>query len=122
MRTSKEIGNVGEDVACRYLEAQGFRILHRNLRIGHLETDIVCENDEYILFVEVKTRRAIGAVSKYGKARDAVTEQKKKHLLDGAREYLRAGGVSKRPRIDLVEVYLSREEGPLVKWIKNILR
>ena len=121
MRSKGETGAFGEELAEKYLAAQGFKILHRNLRIGHLETDIICEDSDYIVFAEVKTRRMTGAKTRYGSARDAVDARKREHLSAFAREYLRTNQTKKRPRIDLLEVYLSREEEPKITWIKNIL-
>jgi putative endonuclease len=121
MRSKSETGRLGEELAAGYMRSQGFEILHRNLRIGHLETDIICENEDYIVFAEVKTRRLTGAKNRYGSARDAVDAKKREHLLEFAREYLRENPTEKRPRIDLLEVYLSREEAPKITWIKNIL-
>ena len=121
MSRKSETGRLGEQLACKYLKAQGFTVIHRNLRIGALETDIICENEDYVVFAEVKTRRRTGAKTRFGSARDAVDAKKKAHLLEGAREYLRANPTEKRPRIDLLEVYLSREEEPKITWIKNIL-
>ena len=93
----------------------------RNLRIGHLEADIVCESESHVVFAEVKTRRLTGAKTRYGSARDAVDARKREHLCAFAREYIRKFPTEKRRRIDLVEVYLSREEEPKITWIKNIL-
>ena len=121
MSRKSETGRRGEEIACAYLTGQGFCILHRNLHIGHLETDIICENEDHLVFAEVKTRRSTGAKTRYGTARDAVDAKKKARLLECAREYLREHPTEKRPRIDLLEVYLSREEAPKVTWIKNIL-
>lgn len=121
MRNKSETGKLGEELACKYLEAQGFEIKHRNLRMGHLETDIICENEQMIVFAEVKTRRKTGAYARYGTARDAVDAKKLAHLRDCAGAYLRENPTEKRPRIDLLEVYLSREEAPKITWIKNIL-
>ena len=45
MKRGSETGRLGEELAGKYLEEQGFRILQKNLRIGHLEADIVCENE-----------------------------------------------------------------------------
>jgi putative endonuclease len=121
MRSKSETGALGEELAAKYLAGQGLRVLHRNLRIGHLEADIVCENETHIVFAEVKTRRLTGAKTRYGSARDAVDAKKREHLVAFAREYLRANPTEKRPRIDLLEVYLSRGEEPKITWIKNIL-
>ena len=121
MRSKGEIGKAGEDIACGYLAAQGYEIKHRNFRAGHTETDIICENGEYVLFVEVKTRRVTGANPRYGTARDAVDTRKRENLVACAKEYLRAHKTEKKPRIDVIEVYLSREEEPRLNHIKNIL-
>ncbi len=118
---NSETGKTGEEIACKYLEMQGYEVTHRNFRAGHLETDIICENGEYIIFAEVKTRRKTGARMRYGSARDAVDKNKLARIKECAAEYLRAHKTGKKPRIDLVEVYLSREEPPRVKHIKNIL-
>ncbi len=53
---NQTLGRAGEEFAAQYLSALGYRILHRNFRSGHLETDIICENETHILFVEVKSR------------------------------------------------------------------
>lgn len=51
------IGRKGEDIACRFLEGKGHKILERNFRSGHLEIDIISQDSLGIHFVEVKTRR-----------------------------------------------------------------
>lgn len=55
MTSSKQDkGARGEDIAAAYLESQGFDILHRNLRLSHLEIDLVCRDGRHLVFVEVK--------------------------------------------------------------------
>lgn len=51
-----EVGAAGEALACEYLGSIGYSVICRNYRSGHLETDIICENETHILFVEVKSR------------------------------------------------------------------
>ena len=60
---TKEIGNLGENLACEYLVSNGYDILGRNYRINFGEIDIIAqkkqklfgENDKTIHFVEVKS-------------------------------------------------------------------
>ena len=120
MKSRKETGAIGEGIACAYLESKGFVIKHRNLYIGHLETDIVCEDDEHIVFAEVKTRRE-SASSRYGSARDAVDAGKISKLKNVVYMYMRSNSSKKIPRIDVIEVYIREGKLPLVKHIKNIL-
>ena len=53
---SKAGGDYGEDLACKYLNKLGYKILERNYRIRGGEIDIVAKDKEYLTFVEVKTR------------------------------------------------------------------
>ncbi|MBE6241150.1 MAG: YraN family protein [Bacteroidales bacterium] len=53
----RDLGQKGEDIACRLLRIQGHTILRRNWRSGHLEIDIISLDKDGIHFVEVKTRR-----------------------------------------------------------------
>ena len=57
LKTSK-IGQNGEEIACDFLLSRGHQILDRNWRSGHLELDIVSEDQEGLHFVEVKARTA----------------------------------------------------------------
>ena len=122
MKTT-EIGAVGEDLAAEYLKNKGFFIVERNFRTRHLEIDLICENETHLLFVEVKTRTDTGTISKYGRPAAAVDAKKRQHLVDAASSYLRANPTSRKPRIDVLEVYLNRK-GALVtlspKGIKHI--
>ncbi len=58
--TRTEIGRIGEDAVCRYLEERGYTIRDRNFRIRGGEIDIVAQKGEYLCIVEVKTRRVGG--------------------------------------------------------------
>lgn len=53
--TTKQIGDIGEDIAVQYLKSQEFDILDRNYGDKWGELDIVAKNKDKIHFVEVKT-------------------------------------------------------------------
>ena len=53
--TSKEVGNLGESVACEYLKRHGFKIRDRNYVKKTGELDIIAEKEDTLYFVEVKT-------------------------------------------------------------------
>ena len=84
-----EVGKAGEEFACRYLVSKGYKVLYRNYRSGHLETDIICENETQILFVEVKARMDTGAPSRFGRPGAACTPKKRQNLTLCAEDYLR---------------------------------
>jgi len=109
-----EVGRAGEAFACRYLLSNGYRILHRNYRSGHLETDIVCENETHLLFVEIKSRMETEGPSRYGRPGAACDARKRENLRRCAQDYLRKYPTNKKPRIDVIEVYLRRAGGECV--------
>lgn len=116
-----ELGRAGEDVACKYLEEQGYTIIDRNLRVGHSEFDIICADEKYIVFVEVKTRNeSPDAPDKYGHPTRAMTRKKCDALIRGVdqfrREYKTEGLC---PRIDVISVYVSLEPTFCVRKIKH---
>ena len=84
MAEHNDLGRIGEDEACYYLAHEGYTLLDRNWRVGHLEVDIVAELFGEIIFVEVKTRSHEDAEQ----ARLAVDLDKKRNLIAAAREYL----------------------------------
>ena len=54
-KTSKEVGNLGESVACEYLRRRGFTIRDRNFSRKTGELDVIAEKEDTLHFVEVKT-------------------------------------------------------------------
>ena len=54
---AKDIGNVGEVAVCHYVSNMGYEVAYRNYAVRGGEIDIIACDNEYILFIEVKTRR-----------------------------------------------------------------
>ncbi len=67
-RRRKSLGRLGEAVARKYLESEGFHILKANYRLRGGEIDIVAKKGRTLVFCEVKTRVREGgeAVEGYG--------------------------------------------------------
>lgn len=96
-----DLGRQGEDAAALLLAQKGLRILERNLRLGRLELDLVCEEGDTLVFVEVKTR----AEGSLATPADGLTRQKRSRLLRAAQAYLAKHNLWHRPcRFDLVAV------------------
>ena len=127
--TTTQIGRYGEDLAAAHLIRQGFTITRRNFRIGRNEIDIIAENAEYILFVEVKARSVLSAdaPNPYGRPSRAVTYDKQRRTLSAARNYLIRHPTHKRPRMDVIELYLKQTDSSApqllkLEWIQNAYR
>lgn len=52
---SQKIGQLGEDIACKFLMKHGFSVLERNYTRKWGEIDIVAKKGEMIYFIEVKS-------------------------------------------------------------------
>jgi len=56
-KARQQTGAAGEQIACNFLQEQGYRIIERNhsSRLGKF--DIIAAYGEFLVFCEVKTRR-----------------------------------------------------------------
>ncbi len=116
--TRGEIGSLGEKLAAKYLKKNGYKILERNRHQSHNELDLIVSDRHYIVFVEVKTRSAASddLYLPFGTPAEAVDKQKQLRTLRAAQDYLRQNPSSgKQPRMDVIEVYLEKETGKLLK-------
>jgi putative endonuclease len=52
---TQKIGQIGENIACKYLKNKGFTILERNFTLKCGEIDIIANKGEELRFIEVKT-------------------------------------------------------------------
>lgn len=95
-------GRTGEELAAGFLQARGFSILERNLRVGRNEIDLLCESpDGELTLVEVKT--SVGATVPFPEQR--VDWRKRAALVRCARQ-LRGAVPGRRAtiRFDVVAV------------------
>jgi len=51
----KKIGNLGEDIACRFLVKHGYSVLERNYWKKWGEIDIIAKKSKRLYFIEVKS-------------------------------------------------------------------
>jgi putative endonuclease len=99
-------GRSGEDAACEFLAAAGYRILERNVSTEAGEIDVVASDGDTLCFVEVKAR----ADDEHGPAIAFVGPRKQRRLARCVALYLATHDVRGRPvRFDVVG--LEREAG-----------
>lgn len=133
MKTAKEIGAYGEDLAEKYLKRRGWRILSRNFSVRGGEIDIIAFRFGRLTFFEVKTR----SNESFGKPYEAVDYKKLSRLKTARKHFLALYGIGgrvpvfypfgteKRKKyfetpIDIIEVYLQKDGGkPIINHIKD---
>ncbi|HLF20375.1 MAG TPA: YraN family protein [Bacteroidota bacterium] len=97
----RQRGNVGEELAAKFLIKKGYRILERNYRFEHGEIDLIAEDGDELVFVEVKARTS----KLFGEPEDSITEKKEGHVRDTAEGYLYEKGIENRTcRFDVIAV------------------
>ena len=106
-----QTGKLGEDFIAKKLEEKNYKIVCRNFRTRFGEIDIIAENDTYIMFVEVKTRK-IGGLQN---PTEAVDFRKQNRIRLAAQEYLQKNPSKLQPRFDVAAV-LTDMELKIVKW------
>ena len=112
--STRSVGNFGEKVVCNYLKKNGYNILERNYLTRHGEIDIIAEDEQFIVFIEVKTRSETEFLLKYGNPRQAVNRVKWQHIIYAANTYINKFKHKKMPRLDIVEVYITPHENGFI--------
>jgi len=79
MLTDKQkLGQKGENLALRYLEKQGYKKIIQNYRFGKGEIDVICEYENDIIIIEVKSVKVDG----FGSGEERITPKKQKTIIE----------------------------------------
>ena len=113
--TTKDIGDIGECAAAKFLKKNGYKILRRNYRKPYGEIDIIAQKGENIAFVEVKTRKS----DSYGTPSEFVTLSKQRKLKKTAYTYIQENDLEAEFTFDIIEVYLKRQKIENINHIVN---
>jgi|SRR3989344_9397646 len=120
----RKIGDIGEDVVCKYLETKGFRVIERNYLRKWGEIDIIAEKGNLLSFIEVKSvSRESGSRETY-RPEENVHPAKLKRLHRTIQTYLLDHKVpeSMEWRIDIACVYLDfSTRKAKVEMLENII-
>ncbi len=112
----KALGRQGEDLAAAYLVQQGYDIITRNWRTRSGELDIVARDGDWLVFVEVRTRRigSRASIPTLGSPEESVTPRKQLQLATLADAYLFELPWDGRWRIDVIALEL-RADGSVAR-------
>lgn len=123
VNNKSEIGNFGEDLACRFLLEKGYKIIERNFRKPWGEIDIIVKDpNKTLVFVEVKTmfETATDGLS----PEDQLSYAKFKKIAKTSLGYTTTNPnlVDKIRgwRIDLVAIVLDKNKMPDIRHYENI--
>lgn len=103
-------GKKGEDFAAEYYRKLGYTVREKNYHSRYGEIDVIAENENHIVFCEVKTRNSTTRTL----PREAVDMKKQQKLTLTAFKYLEKTECEKMPRFDVFEVWIN--EGRIYKF------
>ena len=92
---TRALGRLGEDIAERYLQCQGVRILARNVYLRYAELDLVGVEGDVLCFIEVRMRSS----ARFGHAAESVDARKRRRITRAAAELLASGELPRVGRI-----------------------
>jgi putative endonuclease len=118
MAQHTELGKTGEELAVRYLSAQGYEILHRNWRCRRSEIDIIALYKGCLHFIEVKLRSS----DVFGRPEKSVHARKIGFLLRGAEAFLVQYPHYKDFRIDVLSIRLYKDRPPEFFLIEDVYK
>lgn len=120
---NREKGNIAEELACKYIEKQGYIILERNYLRKWGEIDIICLKDEKLHFFEVKSTFTAN-ISNGHKPEDNVHNLKVKRLKRIIQTYLNENKINTEQIFEfhIAIVQINRMKGETnIEILKNII-
>lgn len=102
VKNKREIGKYKEELACKLLMLNGYRIIERNFSCRLGEIDIIAKDGKYLVFVEVKYRKDTAR----GYGFEAVDVRKQRKIQNTSLYYLtiKKKSVDLPIRYDVIEI------------------
>ncbi len=109
----------GEELAIKYLQSTGWRLLDHRFRMGRLEIDLVARKGHLVAFFEVKTRWG-GA---FGSPLQAVTWAKRREIVRVASAWVdRHGQPDDAYRFDVIAITLTPRRRVVLDHVEDAFR
>ena len=108
IKSKKELGGLGENVAVEYLKEKGYSIIQKNFRSEPGEIDIIATDKNWTIFVEVKTRTG----SEYGSPQESIDFNKVDRIRKAAIAFLKDNKPEgkKSLRFDAISVIVEKNK------------
>lgn len=111
-----QIGKQAESEACQYLKQRGLKLLCQNYRCYHGEIDLIMQDQDDIVFVEVRYRKR----TDFGNALESVNRAKINKLVKAANHFLQGKNwlYKVNSRFDIIAIHPIAGKMQL-EWIKH---
>lgn len=112
--SSQQYGKLAEDKALEFLQQKNLTLLERNYRTQQGEIDLVMQDQDTLVFVEVRAR----SNSDFLAAVETIDTGKRRHIIKASEHYLQAHRINSACRLDVITFSGSLEKSK-IDWIKN---
>ncbi|TAE07577.1 MAG: YraN family protein [Bacteroidetes bacterium] len=110
--SSVVVGKTGEQLAYELLAGKGYSILHQNFRYGRREIDIIAQQDNTIVFVEVRLRKN----NRFGFPEQTVTTTKQNNIRAVAEHFLHTLQWKGNIRFDIIAITKNKTDLEMVHF------
>ncbi len=117
MMKRRETGILGEKLAGDFLGKNGYRIIEKNFRCPVGEVDIIAQQQDTLVFVEVRTKTS----RQFGSPEESITRTKMEHMRKVAAHYWQShSNLPESWRIDVVAIEMdNRGRVSRIELIEN---
>ncbi len=110
------IGQKAEKVACRYLQNNGLKLLTKNFHSRFGEIDLIMQDNDTLVFIEVRCRQQNAQVS----AAESVSFAKIQKIRKTAEHYLLQFEQMPNCRFDVIAmIHNGKNSDYNIDWIQN---
>jgi putative endonuclease len=100
-----KIGKHGENLAAEFMVSKGWQIVARNYKFGKAEIDLIVTKEDWLLFIEVKTRSTFH----FGEPEEFVDMKKVNLIYFAAEQYIFKNDWRGKVRLDVISVRLGEK-------------
>lgn len=115
--TTTNKGQCAEQLAAKFLRSNGLKVLTQNFHCRFGEIDIIAQDNNTIIFIEVKYRKQ----TSFGGAISAVPVSKQQKIIKSAQIYLQQAALNEYNtacRFDVIALQGSFSQ-PDINWLTN---
>lgn len=106
MAEHNDLGKKGEEMALGYLRKNGYRIRDTNWRFGKNEIDIIADKNNFLVIVEVKTKKS----NYFSEPEASVTKKKQGFLIRAANAYIKWNNINLETRFDIIAIIINQDQ------------
>jgi len=111
-------GQIGEEIAKKYLEEKGYLVLEENYKTKYGEIDLVCKNNNELIIVEVRTKKG----ENFGSPEDSLIKTKLRKVWLNAEAYRNTKKWQGICRVDAICLVLKKDNSlERLNHYKNIV-